>query len=245
MRHLRILLAVVLGICVLASGPVRAVGANPWTLLAYTAAGTISAGAAVTTPAIVTTGANLLVAVVTNHAATTATISDSDGNSWTATTKRSNTAGGVQVFYVPAAVTTSGADTFTIAAVANNLAAVTFMAFSGADASPFDTEGGGTTLNTATITPASDYELVVAGYVDSIASADLGTNNLYGTTAFFPVVGATRYAHQSAIKFPAVAAATFCSFINGGLGNPATTIVAFKGNGSGSGGGASAYPFIQ
>jgi hypothetical protein len=124
-------------------------------------------GNAVTTSAIDTTGANLLVLLLGEYASGT-TPSDSKSNNWTALNTYT---GGVtlsRLWYVKNPTVGSG-HTFT-GGKSTNYPAIAVLAFSGADTSaPFDVQNGisqgsnVTSQATGSITPGSDGEVVVAG----------------------------------------------------------------------------------
>jgi hypothetical protein len=120
-------------------------------------------GSTVTTDAIDTTGANLLVAVYSNWA-TSATITDSkSGNTWTNLTGYGS-ASRIRIAYcIPSDVGTG--HTFT---ATNNFPSLAVFAFSGTHSSPYDAESGNsassvTTIQPGSLTPAEDNSLVIAG----------------------------------------------------------------------------------
>lgn len=139
-------------------------------LVANTAVGNTNGGAgAVTTPAIDTTGANLIVLAVSSYAATSEpTISDSKSNTWSQLTIRSAGDTRFRLFYCAGPTVGSG-HTFTVSPSAGNpYQSFCVGAFSGAAAStPFDQQNGatatGTSLATGSVTPSEDNELVIAG----------------------------------------------------------------------------------
>lgn len=121
----------------------------------------------VTSGAIDTTGANLIVVHVVSYSAGSATLSDSKGNTWTKLTDRL-AGGGIRgtLFYVFNPTVGSG-HTFT---GGNSYPVVSVAAFSGADAAPFDVENGatgsGATLQPGSVTPSTANNIVVCGVSD-------------------------------------------------------------------------------
>jgi len=145
---------------------------NGWCEIAKTVAGSANS-VSVTTSAINTTGADLIVVVVSTYAAVehfqSTDISDSKGNSWTLA-KESLTVGDsktVMVYTKPASV--GSGHTFT-ASHANTYPSINVYAVSGSHASPLDqTEenaqaSGGTTIQAGSITPSQNNELIISGW---------------------------------------------------------------------------------
>jgi hypothetical protein len=133
--------------------------------IAGTTAGSISTG--VTTTAIDTTGANLIViSVATFVAFITPTLSDSKSNTWTALTGQNSTNEKVQLYYCVAPTVGSG-HTFTWSGT-STYPVVSVMAFSGSHATPFDAESGtfsagATSLAPGSLTPSVANCLVITG----------------------------------------------------------------------------------
>lgn len=215
-----------------------------YSIINYTSQGTASSGAAVTTTAMSTTGADLLIAIISNaQAAGQAVFTDSASNAWTATTRRVQSgSGAIQVFYVQAP-STSASHTLTIGALAGNLASVCFIAVAGSVASPFDTEAGASAATTGSITTAAANELVVAGYQDATASA-IGANSPGLILASIAVIGGNRFAMAAMLTIRATASAGSLTFTpNGAVTAPSSTIVAFKTSTSGGGASGGAWAF--
>lgn len=134
-------------------------------------AGTNKGGGAdsVTTDAIDTTGATLLVAHLAYYTptSTTPTISDSKGNTWTELAHNASASGiGGRMFWcVPSSV--GGSHTFSSETISNLFPCIAVVAFSGGHASPFDDDtagnGTGSTIQPGSITPAEDNEVLVTG----------------------------------------------------------------------------------
>lgn len=126
-------------------------------------------GLAVTTNAVDTTGANLLVAVPVSYqpSFTSGTVTDSKGNSWTALTVKFSGVGRVRIFYsVPTSV--GSGHTFTYDGDGGTpFPSLYVVAASGAHATPYESENGATTTGTSlqpgSVTPAEDGCLVITG----------------------------------------------------------------------------------
>jgi len=132
----------------------------PITRIATVSAGS-SDGDNVTTGAIDTTGALLLVACVARVGA--ATLTDSKGNSWTALSLTSY--GGI---YYSQPTSVGSGHTFSLAST-GTFPSVAVAAYAGTNTtSPFDQQsatgdtGGGTTASTGSVTPSENNELLVA-----------------------------------------------------------------------------------
>jgi hypothetical protein len=117
-----------------------------------------SAAAAGTTSAIDTTGADLLVAVVSDGASPS--ISDSKGNTWIGLTEQNQfTINYGRLFYCQGGTVGSG-HTFT------GSGSISVLAFSGSASSPFDVENGtaasGQFINPGSITPSQANDILIA-----------------------------------------------------------------------------------
>ncbi len=155
----------------------------------------------ITTDAVNTTGADLIVINVGYYSGTTPTIapSDSKGNTWTALTAHNqvSTLVGNRMFYCAAPTVGSG-HTFTQEdLVANAYPSIQMLAFSGAHASPFDQQtgavssGSASTLATGSLTPSEDNCLVVAGLGHEVNSAGAVSINGGFTATTEAYVGST------------------------------------------------------
>jgi len=167
-------------------GPVVAASGSPWTLIGSASA---SGAASATTAAIDTTGADLLIVGVSFFTAAMPTLTDSKGNTWTILTLQINTATGyprnVICYCVPTSV--GSGHTVTLAGI-SLYGTLTFAAFSGAHATPFDQEAGGDAsgVNTVSagsgITPSVPNALVIANVGTSadtsVATAISGDFNM-------------------------------------------------------------------
>jgi len=144
-----------------------------------------------TTGSYDTTGANLIIVVVSQYSSgTAATVTDNKtGNTYTETKVASS--GGFdqsRIFWCVPAEVGSG-HTFTLNG-SNTYGVIVVMAFSGASATPDDldnsgTTGGATTVATGSVSPGEDNELIIAGFSSASAETSISIDN--GFTA----VGAT------------------------------------------------------
>jgi hypothetical protein len=199
-------------------------GGGGWSLIAHT--GIDGAGSGVTTSAIDTTSANLLVAVC-NWYASSGSISDSKGNIWTLGFATSGADTQVSIYYVYNPTVGSG-HTFTWSA-ANG--PITVMAWSGSASSPADQSSGqntagATTVQPGSITPSQNNELVIAG-VDAnnnISSIDSGytitDNESY--TSGVSLGGAAAYLIQT------TASATNPTWTLSGINDSGAAVMSFK-----------------
>lgn len=129
-------------------------------LIAHTGvAGSASGG---TTTAINTSGANLIVVSISSYTAYS-TLTDSNGNTWTALNGYFNSSAFVKLYYCYAP-TVGASHTFT-AAGATNYPAICVSAFSGAATSPFDVQNGSATGSPGSITPSASNGLVITASV--------------------------------------------------------------------------------
>ncbi len=121
----------------------------------------------VTTDAISTTGADLIVLIVSYYnPGGSPTVSDSASNSATYITSQVGTFGSGCAIYYYDHPTTSGSHTFTVSG-ASNYPTISVMAWSGADSSPLDQSnqgpGGSSSIQLGSVTPSQDGELIVTG----------------------------------------------------------------------------------
>jgi hypothetical protein len=137
-------------------------------LIGHTAVPGNGGGGNVTTPAINTTGANLIVISTGNHAngVVPSNIGDSFGNTYVAAgSAAANFGGDSRIFYCYAPIVGTG-HTFTF--IGTNYGAMQVTAWSGAAASPVDQGTGGwldasvSSYPGPTITPTANGELIIA-----------------------------------------------------------------------------------
>jgi hypothetical protein len=133
------------------------------TVVATTAKGGISTG--VTSDAIDTTGANLIVIAISRWTAVV-TVSDNKSNTYTPLTLRQVTSNNANQLFYCASPTVGTGHTFTGAAT-GSFPSIAVVAASGAALVPFDQENGATatasSLATGSITPSENNCLVIAG----------------------------------------------------------------------------------
>jgi hypothetical protein len=188
-----------------------------------------------TTGAIDTTGANLLVVAASQFGSVTiGTVTDSKGNTWTPLTAQNQGTTYINIFYcVPSSV--GSGHTFTWSNGADVYGAVAVQAWSGAHASPFDTENGATTstlasLATGSITPAQNNSLVIAALcAGDLLSTPFTINGGFTETAEVASVPSTVEGLSMAYLVQTTAAAANPTFSwVGGAERASVTIAAFK-----------------
>lgn len=158
-------------------------GGSPFALIANASASGLSP--AITTGAINTTGANLLVMGVAYYTGSAIpTVSDSKGNTWTALTSRGSSDAGAKIFYcVPSSV--GAGHTFSV--TAGLAIAFGVHAWSGANATPFDVQNGATSnattsLQTGSVTPSANNSLLVTIGVPGGTSTSYSIDSGFTTT---------------------------------------------------------------
>lgn len=158
----------------------------------------------VTTSAIDTTGADLIVIAISDYSGTVgATLSDSKSNTWTPLTGYTFPTENRERLYYCFNPTVGSGHTFTYSG-SLTIACVQVQAWSGASSSPFDQENGGINnssgISTGSVTPSEDNELVVTGMsFDSAATMSIdngftisdqvnfGSGNNYGGAMAYKV----------------------------------------------------------
>lgn len=136
----------------------------------FAAVGHVVAGSAdtnnVTTGTLDTTGATLLVLVLSNYNAVATTISDSKGNTWTALTGFNQASNAHCRIYWSVPTSVGSGHTFTASSTAG-YPSISVSAFSGpVRTSPADQQngaGGASALSVGSVTPTEDNELLVTG----------------------------------------------------------------------------------
>ncbi len=176
-------------------------------LVAHTAAGSV-AGNDITTPPIATTGASLLVAMVTDQGPAPA-LTDSKGNTWTALTLPSSPAQKGQLFYVKTPTVGSG-HTFSTNVGAGAVPAVAVAAFSGTAglAADLDTASAttGMSIQPGSGTPAHANEVIVTGMSSSGTDAD-SIDSGFTITDQLPLLGFAHFGIALAYLIQGAAAA--------------------------------------
>jgi hypothetical protein len=191
-----------------------------------------------TSAGIDTTGASLLIIHGATFASATG-VSDSKGNTWTALTEHSRSQRFSRIWYVTNPTVGAG-HTFTISGtgIYPHLAAA---AFSGADtASPFDQENGAnaaaaTSIQTGSVTPTTNDQLIIAGVVGFDTNAP--TINLsFTTTDTEATDGSTKMMGGLAYLIQTSAAAVNPTWSWVGSDPSAASIATFKAAAGGGGG---------
>jgi hypothetical protein len=132
-----------------------------YALLGHAAAGAASGNAAATTAGFDTTGATLLTAAISDYSADSSTLSDSKvGNTWTPLTLQTSGPSRIRIYYcVPTSVGSGHTATATPASF--SYCTVAFAAWSGAHATPFDTQNGAAGVaQPGSVTPSVDNCLI-------------------------------------------------------------------------------------
>lgn len=184
--------------------------------MAYSVIGHVTAGSAtgnsVTTGALNTTGADLLVLVLGQEsAAALCTISDSKGNTWNQLTVQTESPVKGAIFWSRPTSVGSG-HTFT-ATGSSASPAIAVSAFAGARlVSPFDQENGshssiGSTIATGSVTPTEDNELVIAGFAGRGGSGAIVSIDSSFTLGASTTAGAANDTAGIAYKIQTTAAA--------------------------------------
>lgn len=196
------------------------------TFISGVSAGSINFSS-VTTNAINTTGANLI--VIAGASGGASTITDSKSNTWTALTARTDVGTGQsQLFYCFNPTVGSG-HTFTNTQVAP---AISVMAFSNSIA--FDVQNGSigatvTTLSTGSVTPSFNNCLVVSGLeINGAAGAVWTIDSGFTANTYIPDVGGSCVGCGMAYKIQTTATAVNPAWSGGSATGAAATIATFK-----------------
>lgn len=169
--------------------------------------GESSNSTSITTSAVDTTGANLIVVAIASNNASSGDFSDSKSNTWIPLTIYNNAGGDrVQLQYCYNPIVGSG-HTFTEADAVAIYPSIAVMAFSGAVSSPFDAENGNTivtnsilTIQPGTVTPAGPNELFVSGTAFGNTTSDMTIDSGFTRTEFQPGIFANSYGVAIAYK---------------------------------------------
>lgn len=212
-------------------------GGGPITFVDHAVASYTGASSGATTSAIDTTTADFLVIGVSGYGASTWTVSDSAGNTWTAGTKYDATAQNpsIQLYYC-VNPNKSASHTFTLSG-SSVFGRINVAAFSGvAQSSPLDTatstsgSGGSNTLSSGSVTPAADGALLI-----SLLSVGGGNTFAYsGSPAFTQLdahttVGGQDYSTGFAYYIQSTAASINSTWgWASGVGDSVASLTAFK-----------------
>jgi hypothetical protein len=198
-------------------------------------------GGTVTSAAIDTTGADLLVLALSWYDAEAApTISDSETNTWTALTARDGNHSGAAVqFYYVEAPAVDGSHTFS-ANGAGHFGSIAVLALSGAAASSaFDVQNGATTASAATlqpgsVTPGEDNELVVCALGSSQALTET-IGDSFTKEEDVEYAGSNHMGVALSYKIQTSAGAENPTWTFGATAQGAAAIATFKSDGGGGG----------
>lgn len=213
------------------------------TLIASTSAGS-SDGNSVTTGAIDTTGASLLVVAINSYALVNLpTLSDSKTNTWNQLTAWFTTGDGVMqvcLFYAVNPTVGSG-HTFTASEDAS-FAAIGVMAFGGANTtSPFDAENQneatGTSLQPGSVTPSEDGEVLVTALGVTSSATGHSINSSYILEEEIGYASGEHFGIEMAYIIQGSAAATNPTWSWSNSENKSAVIACFK---AATGGGGTA-----
>lgn len=185
-----------------------------------------------TTGAVSMTGANFF-AVSVSYYTTPPTITDSSSNSWSCLT--AHTVGGAntgnRICYT-ANATSTAAHTFT-ATCTGCFPAVVAMGFAGVKVtSPFDQQNGattasGTSLQTGSVTPTEDNELLIAGLGFDLNNT-ITINESFSTVYQVDFASGASMGVAGAYKIQTTAAAINPTLSWGNTGEAASSIATFK-----------------
>lgn len=194
------------------------------------AGGTSGDTSNVTTSAIDTTGANLLIACVA-YISGTASVTDSKSNTWSALTAI-NSSVDVRAFYVSAPTVGSGHTVTGSAAV--GFPSVSLVALSGAKVStPFDVENGagagGTSVATGNVTPSENNEIVLT-CLSTGGSTITGVSGGAGFTILDTVnfLTGNHLGLSHAYQIQTTAATVSATWTTAGVANKSATAATFK-----------------
>lgn len=186
-----------------------------------------------TTGSLDTTGATLLVAVVSYNGTVTG-VTDSKGNTWTALTAHANSGVTSRIYYVDSATPTVGSGhTFTLNGT-GIAGAINVMAFSGTVASPYDSQQNGSnsasasTIQPGVVTPGAQGAIIISGFTGGNTFGGSATiNSGFTITNQKALTGGTNYGTAAAYRIqgdPANPLWTLGSTVS----NIASTIAVFK-----------------
>lgn len=201
----------------------------PITLVAHTVA--FGSNAAVTTSAINTTGASLIVLAISVNNGTTPTVTDSAGNTWTALTSQTATGLAKIAFYYKASPTTSATHTFTNTGTFPTIGVMAFNNTLGV--APFDVENGamtasGTTRSTGSVSPSLDNEVIVTALAGTPTGGGVSIDSGFNLVDQQDFVGSTAYSMATAYKVQTAKAAVNPTWSFGGTFGAAAVIATFK-----------------
>jgi hypothetical protein len=219
-----------------------------FTLIAHAAAGSTNI-TNVTTPAIDTTGADLIV-IAYCASAINVDPTDSKSNTLTGLTASSFSGVVVRLYYIPTP-TVGTNHTFSIADAASPGPTLCVTAWSGSAISPFDQQNSGnssgTTVQTGSLTPSFNNELIIAATAHETGFAVSSIDSSFTISDDIVGVGGQHDGGTQAYFVQNVAGAVNPTFSGDGNNRIwAASIASFKaGAGAGGTGGAAASPFFR
>jgi hypothetical protein len=203
----------------------------------------------ITTSAIDTTGADLIVLVRSVYDnGTPSTPTDNKSNTWTALTRRQatgDTAYDVRIWYSVNPTVGSG-HTFTQGSSGAIYPSLHVMAFSGSHASPFDQESGQgtgsvTSVQAGSLTPSEGNCLVISGMVSNGGLPGIDGTYTESATA---AIGGTSVSGGIAYDIQTTATATNPTWSWSGSHPSAAVLAVFK-SAAGGGGGGTILPIVN
>lgn len=189
----------------------------------------------VTTNAVDTTGANLIVVAVGSYDGLTAeALTDSKGNTWTALTAYRRVGDDrVRLYYCYGPTVGSG-HTFTFAAT-NSFSSIAVQAWSGAASSPHDQENGAnaaaSTIATGSVTPSENDEILVSAAVNEAGTIS-SIDSSFTTSNLQAAAGGLAYGVGMAYKIQTTAGAENPTWTLPSSQKTAATISTFKAAGA-------------
>ncbi len=211
-------------------------------LVASTKSGTNSSGT--TSSAIDTTGANLLVMVVTYLTGGTLTVSDSKGNTWTGLTGVAASINETTRIYYSINPTVGSGHTFT-ASGSSTFPGIAVAAFANADtSSPFDVQNGAQGKQAGSVTPSTNGQVLIAGLGQDNTNVPSAIDGGFTIQESLAGSGGNYFGTNLAYKFQSVAAASNPLWTSGQTNNDVAVIATFKGIGSRVAG-TQVYPFME
>jgi hypothetical protein len=199
-------------------------------------AGSSAGGPGFTTSSLDTTGANLIVVLVSDYLPSSTTLSDSRSNTWTPLTAKNGSSQSRLQLYYCYAPTTDAAHTFTVSNSGGSYPAISVLALSGAANSPFDVENGGSTgsassLQPGSVTPSVDNEIVITG-LGGVTQGTMSINSGFTISDQFAYNGSA-FGSSLAYLVQTTATAENPTWSWNGGANEATAVIAtFKSSGA-------------
>jgi hypothetical protein len=187
-----------------------------------------------TTSGVNTTGANLIVVLISSDSANAKTLSDSKGNTWSAKTAYADfpaTDNEIRA-YVATNPSVGPGHTFTVSG-SNIFASIAVLSFSGAHSSgPFDQQAGqgvasGTSAQPGSVTPSEDNELLIAALTFEVSNT-ISVNSGFTIAGQANLIGGVSYGIAAAYKIQTTAGAENPTFSWANACPSAANILTFK-----------------